>query len=139
MHKIFVTKEIAYKLKEKGFNDASLAVYKNDKFYHIFETFQLQDFSDCVKVPTWEQATDWLRNVKKIEVNPFKWGVVCYHVNENNVETKALPHYIFDLERSFEYSNDFLYQSIDDDLKYHSYEECREAAILKAIETIEIC
>ena len=132
MEKQFVTYEIALKLKELGFDEKCFGLFKNEKFYRDFEVFQWQNFSDCIKAPLWQQVISWLKNECKLEIEVFKWVAKCYHNEE-----LATPHYLFDIDKAFEHTNDWIYQSINDDLKYHTYEEAREQAILKAIELIK--
>jgi hypothetical protein len=56
MKKQFVPYEIALKLKELGFNEECLGLYKDEKFYYDYETFQWNSFNNCVKAPLWQQA-----------------------------------------------------------------------------------
>lgn len=142
-----VTFEIANKLREIGFNDECFMMYfktskKLAKLDSKLHKNKYDSFSYCsgITAPTWSQVIDWFRNEKKLDINIFKWCVHCYHIKDNHngqYEVLAPPHYIFDIEKAFEYNDDYLYQSINDDLKFHTFEEARIYSILKAIEIIK--
>jgi hypothetical protein len=147
MKKQFCTYEISLKLKELGFDEKCMATYMlhacgdvNPFEYNLDYATKVQlhhglcsknsDYiNDWIAAPLWQQVIDWFRDVHNLEINVFKSIIKCYHDNE-----LALPHYCFDIEDAFQYSDDYIYQSIDHDLKYHTYQEAREAAILKATE-----
>lgn len=145
----FVTFEIANGLNEIGFTEECFGEYQEDFLKNPqLEIYQEVDYSGCYEAhpvvlctaPTWSQVIDWFRNEKRLEINVFKWGVHCYHKEDNpsgECEVLALPHYIYDIERAFEYTDDWEYQSIEDELKFHTYEEARISAILKAIEIVK--
>lgn len=142
MHKIendLVTFEIAKSLSEIGFEESCL-IYINSERDLVLATVKSNYSSSEFRMPYWSQVIDWFRNEKKLEINVFKWGVHCYHKEDNTngeCEIIALPHYIYDIEKAFEYTDDWEYQSLDDELKFHSYEEARVSAILKAIEIVK--
>ena len=136
----FVTFEIAKSLSEIGFNEECLGYYSEQFDYSNLLCIYSHEDEYSIKrleAPMWSQAIDWFRNEKKLEINIFKLDVKCYHKEDNpsgECEVLALPHYIYDIEKAFEYTDDWEYQSIEDDLKFHTYEEARTSAILKAIE-----
>ena len=133
MKEQFVTYEIALKLKELGFDEKVCALYRYERLYPILGFEKINSVKQSViAAPLWQQVISWLKNECKLEIEVFKWVAKCYHNEE-----LATPHYLFDIDKAFEYTNDWIYQSINDDLKYHTYEEAREQAILKAIELIK--
>lgn len=143
----FVTFEIARGLSEIGFNNECFTMYfktskrlaKIDGKIHK-NKYDIGVYCSGITAPTWSQVMDWFRNEKCLEINVFKWGVHCYHKEDNpngECEIIALPHYIYDIEKAFEYTDDWEYQSLDDELKFHTYEEARISAILKAIEIVK--
>lgn len=122
---LFVTFDIAKSLREIGFDEECVNAYSEE--------------ISC-DVPVWSQVIDWFRNEKQLEINVFKWAVHCYHKEDNpngECEILALPHYIYEIEKAFEYTDDWEYQSIEDELTFHTYEEARNMAIFKAIEIIK--
>ena len=133
MEKEFVTYEIALKLKELGFDEPCCALFRHERLFPILGFEIINSIKQSViAAPLWQQVISWLKNECKLEIEVFKWVAKCYHNEE-----LATPHYLFDIDKAFEYTNDWIYQSINDDLKYHTYEEAREQAILKAIELIK--
>lgn len=144
----FVSFEIAKLLEEIGFIEECFGYYSiqhDDSYFlcvymHEDTSIECGNFLNSIEAPTWSQVIDWFRNEKKLEINVFKWVVHCYHKEDNpngECEVLALPHYIYDIERAFEYTDDWEYQSLDDELKFHTYEEARISAILKAIEIVK--
>lgn len=66
MEKLFVSKEIAQKVKEKGFNELCLAYYDGEKL--LFSTDNNQNSiissskkSNKVSAPLYQQVIDWIR------------------------------------------------------------------------------
>ncbi len=94
----FVTYDIAKKLKEKGFKEKCFAYYdpKGCDLYTIQTPFRGGDFEDCmysynslrkecrfvecIDAPTISQVLKWLREEKKLFVEPslFKYGYESY-------------------------------------------------------------
>lgn len=73
----FVTFEIAKKLKEKGFRRPCILYYNSDKVRTWFnEPYIAKNFipttlgNDDVLAPTISQVMKWLRDVKKIHIEP---------------------------------------------------------------------
>lgn len=62
---LFVTYEIALKLKEKGFNEQCLAFFNgvgDDMLQPIDTDFiNFREIGECVAAPLWEQVINWLR------------------------------------------------------------------------------
>lgn len=79
MENLFVTYEIAKKLKEKGFNEPTMAYY-NEKDEFVFVPYNNEDINLPNKVtktenennyssaPLWQQAIDWLRETQKLHI-----------------------------------------------------------------------
>lgn len=130
MKEQFVTYEIALKLKELGFDKFCFGLYKNKKFYRDYDTFQWDNFSDCIKTPLWQQVIDWFRDEKFINIeiirfpNINKWGFITTNMN-------IIPKYLSD-EEMIIYNN-----LVTSPNRYDTYEDVRVAAILQAINIIE--
>ncbi len=60
---LFVTYEIALKLKEKGFNEQCLAFFNgvgDDMLQPIDTDFiNFREIGECVAAPIWQQVIDW--------------------------------------------------------------------------------
>ena len=117
MEEQFVPYNIALQLEELGFDEECLAYFnevKPDVFYIDF--FEDEDSLSSIKVPLWQQATDFLR--EKYELSVF--------IDMNCMENSGYAFYIGDLvSRETIFEN---YENIE------SYYEAREQAILKCIE-----
>ena len=127
MKEQFVTYEIALKLKELGFGEECLARY--EEYELVISQSNLIGKRKFIQAPLWQQVIDWFRNEKNLEINITQWGVKVYIK-----DILQPPYYIFDIETAKQYNDDWIYQSVNDDLEYKTYEEAREASILKAIE-----
>lgn len=76
MENLFVPFDLAVKMKELGFNEPSLTVYKTDKRIMfsddwacgIDNKYLTRDFMACL-APTYQQCVDWLRINHRIEVS----------------------------------------------------------------------
>lgn len=130
----FCSYEIALAMKELGFDEECFGLYKNKKFYRDYETFQWDDFSNCIKAPLWEQCIDFFREKYNIHVS---------------VEVLYRPKRFNKLMYCFCISHkDNFYGGMDDNMdawlglsnegvNYHiceTFVEAREQAILKCIE-----
>ncbi|MFJ1491865.1 hypothetical protein [Capnocytophaga canis] len=118
---IFVSYEIAQKLKEIGFDEKCIASYTSAKNI-IFELYDLtrhafkedliiNDFNSsdrCISAPTWEQVKKWFRE-KGIESSLFTEDGYYYYRGSKG--------------------DKFLFSGTED-----TYEQAREALILKLIE-----
>lgn len=141
IEKQFVTYEIALKLKELGFEKKFLAYYYtldgNNYEFALEEEFNFID-SDLnigrnfsLGAPLWQQAISFLRYKYNIEIEVFKSIIKFYNGDE-----LEKPHYQFNIDKAFEHASDYIYQSIDDNLTYKTFEEARKQAILEAINII---
>jgi predicted ATP-grasp superfamily ATP-dependent carboligase len=87
MENLFVPYEIALKLKEKGFDEPSLAYYDKDKDFiiGILNNIGLKRF---ISAPLYQQVVDWFREKHKIviyvglydreDVNSWKYEITKY-------------------------------------------------------------
>jgi hypothetical protein len=126
MEKQFCTYEIALKLKELGFNENCIATFGEN------QVFDLQDFeqnydtfpSHIIAAPLWQQVIDWFRDKQNIKI-------------ELSFANKDLNEHEFAVFGDFKEFVTCITDRIklgDDRIVYKSYPECREQAILKAIE-----
>lgn len=131
MKEQFVAYEIALKLKELGFNEECFGYYDSSNYLCIYqqEDYFLSSDSPNIQVdaPLWQQAIDWLRITKKIDIqilrnkpNYHEYKVEIYKLNNNDT---YLHLYIKDNDGYIVW--------------FTTYEEAREQAILTAIELVE--
>jgi hypothetical protein len=115
---LFVTYEIALKLKEKGFNEQCLAFFNgvgDDMLQPIDTDFiNFREIGECVAAPIWQQVFTWLRDVHDIDIN---------------IETGGLP------KMYAVFVKDWIYEN-EKDRALFTYEDAQEQAILKALELI---
>lgn len=124
MEKQFVTYEIASQLKELGFNEECLGYFKLNEMenhYHI-SILMYNKLSSEILAPLWQQIIEWLGEKYdiKIQIEPTH---ACYNI--------GIYKYYEDEDNNLELPTDGL--NFKDFLDYY---ECREQAILKAIEII---
>jgi hypothetical protein len=115
---LFVTYEIALKLKEKGFNEQCLAFFNgvgDDMLQPIDTDFiNFREIGECIAAPLWQQVFTWLRDVHDIDIN---------------IETGGLP------KMYAVFVKDWIYEN-EKDRALFTYEDAQEQAILKALELI---
>ena len=148
MEKQFVTYEIALKLKELSFDEPCLAYYDIEILFPIeqplpdefnttktnnihydddfhYPLIKLED--DIIIAPLWSQVVDWFRDKHhtNIEINRFpnisKWGFVV-------TDMTIIP------KQQTRKENINMSLKVADVRRFDEYFECREQAILKAIE-----
>lgn len=81
MKEDFVSYDIAFKLKEKGFREkCKKHCYPNSQDWFISSTPECDNFSNYLDIPTIYQVLKWLREEKKLFVEPslFKYGYESY-------------------------------------------------------------
>jgi len=133
----FVSYEIALALKELGFNEECFTYYDGfgimdlDLLYSPWVNSE-RDTIGFTSAPLYQQVFEWFIKEHNMFIDVFKWSVK-YYVNDELLS----PRFLFDIDTYNEYSDDWIYQSINDELKYASYYEAREAAILKTIDLIK--
>ena len=150
LEKEFVEYEIAKDLKELGFKEKCLLinmgeylfmgsgspksnfkyVFKNDYPAYLGNGVSHPEYE--INIPLYQQVIDWLIKEHNLFIDIFKWSVK-YYIND---ELQS-PRFLFDIDTYNDYSDDWIYQSVNDDLKYETYQEAREAAIIKCIEIIK--
>ena len=81
MKEDFVTYELAVKLKEKGFREkCKKHCYPNSQDWFTSSMPECDNFSNYLDIPTISQVLKWLREEKKLFVEPslFKYGYESY-------------------------------------------------------------
>ena len=133
MKEQFVTYEIALKLKELGFNESCLGYYTITNKgllypYNMYEYIYRKDF--LCAAPLWQQVIDWFRDKHhtNIEINRFpnisKWGFIV-------TDMTIIP------KQQTRKENINMSLKVTDVRGFDEYFECREQAILKAIESCQ--
>lgn len=94
MNHLFVTYEIALKLKELGFNEPCIAFFiENKEIYSLsnptsnFSTITNENKLYNISTPLWQQAVDWLNEHPKLPL--FKDHVI-YDSNKELLEERIL-------------------------------------------------
>lgn len=121
MKEQFVSYEIALKLKELGFDEPCFGLYKNEILYRDYETFQWNEFSNCIKAPLWQQVEQFLRN---------KYNLIILYNTTPSFDSIYPSKYQSAIHAPF---NPFKWTTG----KYYigdTFEDAREQAIIKAIE-----
>ena len=121
MEKQFINYDLALKLKELGFDEECFAYYNNN---HL-GVYQNEDYylsSDSppdnrIEAPLWQQAFDWIRINKNIQIHIFIFDNEWYF-NGRNIKSDS---------GYFDESNN----------KYPTYEDARLACLEKLIELVE--
>ena len=90
MKKLFVSYELAVRLKEKGFNEPCFAIYDNGRFLLRYKSINSKLKRNVkmdkkinqplVSVPTFQQVTDWLREKHDIHIHISR--LYCYVDNK---------------------------------------------------------
>ena len=131
----FISKDLAIKLKEKGYDRPCFGYYQEYEFIlnrtsihlpfggNISDTMILhQGENDIVDVPTIEQVLEWLREDKKIHISID----VLSSMNKNFM-CKQEPRLIFDVRVSYFKEEIFNYYDLDN--PYFKYEDACIAGI----------
>jgi hypothetical protein len=136
MEKQFVTYEIALKLKELGFDEECLGYFHSKELslyptqfhpYHLGKNSEEILYNTDCTAPLWQQVIDWFRDKHhtNIEINRFpnisKWGFVV-------TDMTIIP------KQQTRKENINMSLKVADVRRFDEYFECREQAILKAIE-----
>lgn len=120
----FVTYEIALALKELGFDEECLGYYYNGNYFlgtnksFTNSEIELENITKtpAITAPLWQQVIDWFREKYNIQIEILWQGDMdsfCYKLGK------------------FEYGS---HSFSEKNWKFTEYNECREQAILKAIE-----
>lgn len=114
----YVSFEIAKLLKEKGFNEPCVYVYRHDSSEDIWDADK-EDIA-CQK-PTLQMAMKWLRNNFHLEIYPFHDAI-----QENNDWWYRIEHH----------SKGCSLTEHESDVIYKTYEEACESAIKYCLENL---
>lgn len=114
MKDIFVSKEIAKQLKELGFDEPYIAFYYYKRLILTRnKATDIAESDDIIKAPTWEQVFKWFRDkgfsismTEFLYTFSYKIGTLDFSKQAGRIEAESFP----------------------------TYEECRDALILKLIE-----
>lgn len=155
MDKQFCNYEISKKLKELWFNEPCFGYFAPLKTeLTIWYNPEISNDGEFILAPLWQQVIDWLREKHRfhIQITPISYlnyTKIAYFYNIGGDDAnKAIYDYqdkygdILDAstqEVPGNYLNDELYDKniFDMDFAYKTYGECREKAILKALEIIK--
>ena len=124
MEKQFCDYEIAFALKELGFDEECFGYFgiKDEILRSIdtdFKSFRGLSF-ECLAAPLWQQAIDWIREICNLHIE------IERYVDEDNTYS-FIGWVCGDLEEEIPTNDDYT----------ESYFEARTAAILEAIEIIK--
>ena len=131
----FCSYEIALKLKELGFDEPCLACFTDGEIHFEKPNYLLSQqkanyifkFRNTILAPLWQQVIDWFRDKyhTNIEINRFpnisKWGFIV-------TDMTIIP------KQQTRKENINMSLKVADVRRFDEYFECREQAILKAIE-----
>jgi hypothetical protein len=121
---LFVTYEIALKLKEKGFNEQCLAFFNgvgDDMLQPIDTDFiNFREIGECIAAPLWQQVIDWLEREHWVDF----WAVPILTPNPKQYEC-------FIMYRGKEISCDILGIRF-----FNSYNDARQTAVEKILKHI---
>lgn len=121
----FVSFELAKKLKEKGFRDKCYKHYYPDSpDWFLSSYLECDNYSSYVDAPTISQALKWLREEKKIHIEPSVLAgadYVYWIFGVTDIENGAMMY--------FAYGN-------SDDKRFDSYEQAALAGIEYALDLI---
>lgn len=82
MKEQFVTYEIALILKEKGFNELCLGVYKTFGQFTLSKTEYIRDM--VCTAPLWQQAINWLKSKRVLLIEDW-YGWTVWEFNKGKV------------------------------------------------------
>lgn len=127
MEEQFVTYPIALKMKEMGFIEECFGIYYYDGSFneYILEHKDTEGYSVCIPAPIWQQAIDWLREKKHLHVK--------FMIEDSDVFiNKTWDFGIFNIDWGGDKEVRYLIRASN----YKTFEDAREASILKALEII---
>jgi hypothetical protein len=68
----FVTPEIALKVKELGFNEKCIAIYRKDRLMYLSAPEIINSTKiSVIAAPLWQQVTDWMYSNYKILISLY--------------------------------------------------------------------
>ena len=109
MKKQFVTYEIALKLKELGFDEECFGLYKNEILLRDYETFQRNEFLNCIKAPLWQQVWSFLDDNGVIIGIIFVDNVFKYTLNIENYVSNEFKDRMSVIKSATEYATNYLW------------------------------
>lgn len=124
----FVTPKIAKDLKELGYDGECCAIFRSGRLFHIMGFEKVNSIKQSViAAPLWQQAVEWLRTEKKINVE------ANYLPNIQTYRSLFKPMNILakDYKSMREYKNacDKYYGKVNHNTSYKALEEGIEKAI----------
>ena len=122
MQEQFVTYEIALKLKELGFDEECLKLWEHTEFYTVLVSpreYKKVISERFIKAPLWQQVIDWFREKHNMSIL-----IPSFRISDKEL---AVTWRIMSTN----------FGNINADMILTSYEEAREQAILKAIESCQ--
>lgn len=123
----FVTFEVAQKLKDLGFKEDCLAFYVSGQL--IFGSFNEHNPEVILPAPLLQQAEEFLREKHDLEIYVANFSVSIFGGNYCNK--------IFGINSKGERGETKIYPKLfHSEKNFHTYQEARESAIMKAIEFI---
>ncbi len=137
MKKQFTTYEIALKLKELGFDEPCMGLWRLIDFDPVFNITTDRRYSTsqaktsyihgetAILAPLWQQVIDWFRTKHNLWIDspiPDKWNNGMFSIKLVSIDNSII------LEEYVDQPYWRIYRC------FKTYEEAREAAILKAIE-----
>ena len=140
MKKQFVNYEIAFALKELGFNEECFGwYYLNNPDYIEYERCKLKDCTDIhISAPLWQQAIDWFEkryiyiSFFKVSTGSDEWEI-AYSIEYLPKETWMIKRRALSFERIDSFKDGLSSYSG----AWHTSSEAREAAILEAIKIVK--
>ena len=133
MRKIFVTYELAEKLKVIGFNESCIFSYDKDKQprHNLFYSEGLLSLdwskdSPNLLAPLWEQVATWLRNEYQITV------IVGFSLKLKKWDAHSSDLKLYGIE----YIKQYMWKELYDQPKFDTYEEALEYGITECINKI---
>lgn len=130
IQKQFVTYEIAFAMKELGFDEECFGYYRNDnKFFYFGEDSRVQ--KDSILSPLWQQCIDWFREKHSVHIEITCANFFDSYMNNYSYEAKCKVY------KNKELDGTFIVRDEKNNHIFYSYEDARKQAILKAIEFIK--
>jgi len=131
MKEQFVSYRIALALKKLEFDEECLGVFVCGDLLITSDSVYSSKDIPVIKAPLWQQTIDWFR-----EKHSIYTAILPYRNNEDNIELCWYYSIVEDSEELYGILCNEIDLGATDEL-IDSYEEAREAAILKAIEIIK--
>ena len=126
----FIPYSLALHFRIIGFKEKCFAFFDDDGTFFLpihDNSDQPDDFGQAsqdykIAAPTFQQAIDWVLNQKGIFIEIFRSSITF----KDNIRKYQFNLESIDLD-------DYIYQSVDEDLFYEKYEDARLAALETAV------